>query len=443
MADEWKQELEVCSVWPLFGFDPHWRHARYDFPHDVHLWRLSSGQVQALLRALRGSWCSNWQDVLDADDQSDPDARACPIWWESPLRWAETDLEWALSVEAPKIPERQGESLNLRVEWERQAAAAFFDSFSLLRLDVIAPLHLMAPMGSHGPRFDEATIHSDPWDMRVADPDRLPFSALEEKDVRCLKTAWKGLAKLRGLVPRKNHVKRAKELLSRLKEEVDILARTPDLAGKADSISRLTGSPISLENAAKFAEACGYGPGSDEGQTTESSNDRKRDEARRLLERRFRETEEDRLHNATRLGRAVSIFTSSTHLPLMQKFLSMCFLLEVLFNTGQDGQRGATKRMIAGRVSLLLGDGEEDRSRLRGTAEKVYRARSKIVHGGKEYGQTDPRRISLFVRWSAFDLARNSILAILESKPLFKLFSDPAPGDAAGIDCYFKRLERS
>ena len=429
MADENGEEPRSCSIWPLFWFEPKWRCPWYRFPPWVTLRKPGSDAVKSMLEALK-CWCEIRRDMQDSLGREYFDTVYsywdCPIWDESPLINAEEELQWFLCVQVEGLTQErpaQEIGVDFRRELEEDIVHTFLASLRLLqKKPVFAPVGLTAPVKQREPDFNNLTFDGEFWKLHVDDPDRLPSSELEEKDAKRLESIWKRLAKLRKLDSWKKYVA-SDEFFFRLDKDAERLTRVGHLDSLSEYLDEQYGLRLPLRHLEKIVKHL-----QDRENKPLLSPSEGRDEEPeryyRLFIRRFKEIQEERTYSVSRIGRAVAVFIGALDLPRMQEFLSMCLVLEILYNTGQ----GNLKHSIARRASWLL---KKDRT---SAGEAVYGERSDLVHGEKAF-----REISGFTIASASNLARETILNIMSDKKRFEIFSlDKEEGE---VHKFFEDLE--
>jgi hypothetical protein len=152
----------------------------------------------------------------------------------------------------------------------------------------------------------------------------------------------------------------------------------------------------------------------------------------------FDEEEQRKFNVPTRIGRALGIFEEGVHLPPLHAFLSACLVLETLFTT--DASEVAHK--VATRICRMLAEGKglEERRELFKTAKRVYRERSRIVHGSAAIADIDEQ-----ARREAFNLARQTLRWVLVREEYRSLYcaSEVSGAESGGLKKRFEDMDIS
>ncbi len=375
-----------------------------------------------MLNALKG-WdgnCQVWQTLYESDPEScDERYGNCPMWNESPLVYAEDELHWVMSVNVGALTqERPVEEVGVefRRELEDDIAKSFLEALHIVsEAPVFAPMSLVAPLAAKGPEFDRLALRNGLWQLPSEDCDRLARSDLAEEHIDRLKVIWKRLAKAYSIFSWKKYVG-SEELFSKLDKDVGNLVQEGDVDTLCHVLEERWGVPVTLTDARDVLMALAQTqPEAPGGAGGVGQHDQER--YRRIFARRFRELRNEYMAANARIGRAARIFTSSLDLPPLQLFVSMCIVLEVLFNTGFWEQKGAR---LSSRVCWLLAGGDPaEAAGLKEFANEVYRDRSKVVHG-----KLPLEKVHWLSQAEAGELARRSIIKILCDGELFRIFSD-------------------
>lgn len=142
---------------------------------------------------------------------------------------------------------------------------------------------------------------------------------------------------------------------------------------------------------------------------------------RKSFQEAFHEREEEIFSNRTRIGRALTLFDQGLNLPALHAFLSMCIVLETLFNIGRNE---ITHQLATRFAKLISKDDRARRAEFYKQVKSIYNGRSEIVHGNKLLEAVDPNI------WSeGFNLARLALRTILLDDRLLALYSDPSTSD--------------
>lgn len=150
----------------------------------------------------------------------------------------------------------------------------------------------------------------------------------------------------------------------------------------------------------------------------------------------FAEKEEEHFNSRTRIGRAIGIFEGGHHLPKLHAFLSMCLVLETIYTVGE----GEVTHKLTTRLAKTLAGSPEEIEELYKKAQRVYRARSNVVHGS-----TSIMAVEEEDRLAAFHLARRALQGILTSNDLLNLYASPGTHDTRrrekDLKLYFRRID--
>lgn len=394
---------------PLIGFRADWELVRYEFEPGLNLVRLSEKTLERMTGLLREHPQSSREEI---------------VYLEDGVAALERNVEWALAIpwfsEATHIaPAKKRAEFEFTEfgDFSHHLRTACLDTF-LTSLEIVGDIRTITPMVFRCRiDFEEQALSSlDSFDLSnfyeafqdiaiigVAFEPRRRGEEFGDSHLPILQDVWRGLIQLRHLA----------EWTDRTCSEAFFHNLDKD-AGKR----RLA-----------FLAA---NPDADEDKANSVYKD--------AISKTFRRMHQENLATHTRLGRVLDMFRAGlrdrNRDHPQHAFVAMCTTLEALYVLETD----AISHRLSTRAARLLGASAsiEDRMAYFKRVRKVYKARSRLVHGESRF-----ENIPKGVCEDAYRLVRQSLQAVLADDSILSLFSQKE-SDKRSLDQlrdFFTRLD--